>query len=136
MVHFFITARRHLLNIIPKLRKIKIHSAESSFNKKRFQREGLFITGFSMACLVLRVSASTFFALAEPGASGECSPVRSGRCAFWCGQHALGDVFCNYFFCACVRWEASAIERAKSGAGQGCQTRWRGSRPKAYKKDS
>ena len=47
---------------------------------------------FSMACLVLRVSASTLFALAEPGASGECSPVRSGRCAFWCGQHALGDV--------------------------------------------
>ena len=72
---------------------------------------------FSMACLVLRVWVSTPFALAEPGASGECSPVRSGRCAFWCGQHALGDVFCNYFFCACVRWEASAIERAKSGAG-------------------
>ena len=53
MVHFFIIARRHLLYFIPKLRKIKIHSAESSFNKKRFLREGLFITGFSMACLVL-----------------------------------------------------------------------------------
>ena len=47
---------------------------------------------FSMASLVLRVWVSTPFALAEPGASGECSPVRSGRCAFWCGQHALGDV--------------------------------------------
>ena len=47
---------------------------------------------FSMACLVLRVAVSTSFALAEPGASGEGSPVRSGRCAFWCGQYALGDV--------------------------------------------
>ena len=47
---------------------------------------------FSMACLVLRVSASTSFALAWGLGSGECSPVRSGRCAFWCGQYALGDV--------------------------------------------
>ena len=53
MVHFLITASRHRLNIIPKHRKIKIHSAESGFNKKRFLREGLFIIGFSMACLVL-----------------------------------------------------------------------------------
>ena len=53
MVHFLITASRHRLNIIPKHRKIKIHSAESGINKKRFLREGLFIIGFSMACLVL-----------------------------------------------------------------------------------
>ena len=52
MVHFFKTFRRHLLNIIPKLRKIKIHSAESSFNKKRLLRKWFFITGFFMACLM------------------------------------------------------------------------------------
>jgi hypothetical protein len=40
------------LNIIPKLRKIKIHSAESSFNKKRLLRKWFFITGFFMACLM------------------------------------------------------------------------------------
>ena len=57
---------------------------------------------FSMARSVLRVSASTFLALAEPGASGECSPVRSGRCASWRPQRAARGARCEDFFGARV----------------------------------
>ena len=91
---------------------------------------------FSMARSVLRVSASTFLALAEPGASGECSPVRSGRCAFWCRQHALGDVRYGDFSALAFGGRPLQSRELNARRRQGCQTRWRESRPKACKQDS
>ena len=77
-----------------------------------------------------RLSVDVFCCCRGPGASGECSPVRSGRCAFWWTSTRWEMSFAIISSALASGGRPPAMRELSARRRQACQTRWRGC-PKA-----